>query len=39
LKEWVWFSQFINGELKYLAAKDETGNVRFTYGTYTKLNN
>jgi hypothetical protein len=25
--------------LKYLAAKDETGNVRFTYGTYTKLKN
>ena len=36
LKQWVWFSQFTDGKLNYLAAKDETGAVRFTYGTYTK---
>lgn len=37
LKEWKWFSQFTkDGKLNYLACKDTTGKVRFTYGTYIK---
>lgn len=37
LKEWVWFSQFKeDGKLNYLAAKDEKGTLRFTFGTYIK---
>lgn len=34
LKQWVWFSQFTDGKLNYLACKDENGNKRFSYGTY-----
>ena len=34
LKDWKWFSQFIDGKLKYLAAKDQTGKLRFSYGEY-----
>jgi hypothetical protein len=37
LKEWVWFSRFTeDGKLNYLAAKDEKGTLRFTFGTYIK---
>ena len=36
LKEWVWFSQFTNGKLNYLACKDNNGVVRFKHGTYNK---
>jgi hypothetical protein len=36
LKAWVWFSQFQDGKLMYLGAKDEKGKVRFQYGTYTQ---
>lgn len=36
LKEWVWFSQFENGKLTYLAAKDQNGKKRFEYGTFKK---
>ena len=36
LKEWVWFSQFDNGKLTYLAAKDNNGKKRFEYGKYKK---
>jgi len=36
LKEWIWFSQFNNGKLNYLAAKDETGTLRFEHGKYLK---
>lgn len=32
LKEWVWFTQFVDGKLQCLAAKDDKGKVRFTYG-------
>lgn len=35
LKEWIWFSQFIDGQLVYLAAKDSTG-LRFQWGTFQK---
>lgn len=35
LKEWRWLSQFnAKGELVFLAAKDETGNMRFKWGEY-----
>lgn len=36
LKDWVWFSQFTDGNLNYLGCKDNNGKVRFQYG---KLNN
>ena len=36
LKDWVWFSQFTDGKLNYLACKDDKGKVRFTYGEYIK---
>ena len=35
LREWVWFSQWIDGELVYLAAKD-AGGLRFSHGTFQK---
>ena len=34
LKQWVWFSQFKDGKLTYLACKDDKGAKRFSYGTY-----
>ena len=37
LKEWVWFSQFIDNKLSYLACKDNKGNLRLKYGEYKKL--
>ena len=36
LREWKWFSQFIDGKLTYLACKDEKGVKRFEYGQYKK---
>lgn len=39
LKEWVWFSQFEDNKLTYLAAKDNNGKKRFEFGTYTKTKN
>lgn len=36
LKEWVWYNQFIDGKLQYLAVKDTNGNLRFTHGKYIK---
>lgn len=37
LKEWKWFSQFtIDGKLNYLGCKDQTGKVRFQFGTINK---
>jgi len=36
LKQWVWFSQFTDGKLNYLACKDQLGEVRFTWGTFVK---
>lgn len=36
LKQWTWFSQFVDGKLQCLAAKDENKKVRFEYGTYKK---
>ena len=34
LKEWKWFSQWIDGKLTYLACKDQKDTLRFSYGTY-----
>lgn len=36
LKEWVWFSQFTDDKLTYLACKDQNGKLRFSYGKYNK---
>lgn len=36
LKEWKWFSQFADGKISCLAAVDETGIRRFTWGEYTQ---
>tara|TARA_R100000951_G_scaffold494_2_gene2181 strand:+ start:1669 stop:2202 length:534 start_codon:yes stop_codon:yes gene_type:complete len=36
LKEWIWFSQFTEGKLTYLAAKDNNNKKRFEYGKYIK---
>lgn len=38
LKEWIWFSQFQNGKLNYLACKDTNLKARFQWGTYVKTN-
>lgn len=32
IKEWRWYSEFTDGRLSFLAAKDESGKVRFTWG-------
>ena len=34
LKDWVWFSQFTDDKLTYLAAKDDKGNKRFVWGKF-----
>jgi len=36
LKEWVWFSQFTESRLTCLAAKDNNGKTRFSWGKYNK---
>lgn len=39
LKEWVWYSQFYNGKISYLAAKAPSGNgwvKRFEWGEYNE---
>lgn len=36
LKEWVWISEFFEGELMGLACKDQNGKVRFNYGKFSK---
>jgi hypothetical protein len=32
LKEWVWYSEFNDGKISYLGAKDTKGNIRFSWG-------
>ena len=32
LKEWTWLTEFTEGELNFIAAKDDKGAVRFTWG-------
>jgi hypothetical protein len=36
LKEWRWLTQFKDGKLSFIAAKDEKGNMRYQWGEYTK---
>lgn len=36
LKEWKWISQFVDGELTFLAAKDTNDVIRFKFGVYNK---
>jgi hypothetical protein len=36
LKEWVWISEFFEGELMGLSCKDQNGNVRFNHGKFSK---
>ena len=36
LKSWIWFTQFTEDTLSYLACKDQNGNTRFIYGEYIK---
>lgn len=36
LREWSWFTQFKDGKLKCVAAKDEKGKIRFKWGEYEK---
>ena len=36
LKSWVWYSEFNENKLSFLAAKDQTGKVRFKYGEMKK---
>ena len=36
LREWKWISEFKDGLLTGLAAKDNNGEVRFKYGEFTK---
>lgn len=33
IREWVWYSEFTDDRLSFLAAKDENGKVRFKWGT------
>lgn len=35
-RRWTWFSQFKNGKITYLAAKDEQGRKRFAWGVFDK---
>lgn len=36
LRDWIWFSQFDNGKITYLAAKDQNGKKRYSWGTYNE---
>ncbi len=36
LREWIWFSQFSDGKLTYLACKDEREKKRFEFGEFKK---
>lgn len=31
-KDWTWYSEFTEGKLTYLGAKDKSGKLRFTHG-------
>lgn len=36
LNDWIWFSQFTDNKLNYLACKDFKGKLRYEYGNYIK---
>lgn len=33
LKEWIWFTEFTDGKLNYIGAKDQNKKLRFQWGT------
>ena len=33
IKDWRWYSEFTDGNISFLAAKDQNGEVRFKWGT------
>jgi len=32
IREWTWYSEFTDGRISFIAAKDENGKVRFKWG-------
>lgn len=36
LKEWKWYAEFTDGKVSFLAARDNNGKTRFTWGTMKK---
>ena len=38
MKDWRWYSEFADGKLSFLAAKDQNGEVRFKWGTMAPKN-
>jgi hypothetical protein len=36
IKEWVWYSEFTDNKITFLAAKDQNGNLRFKWGEMKK---
>lgn len=36
IRDWTWYSEFTDGKISFLAAKDENGNVRFKWGAMAK---
>ena len=36
IKEWVWYSEFVDGKLTYLGARDNNKKVRFNWGFLQK---
>jgi hypothetical protein len=38
MKDWRWYSEFTDGKLTFLAAKDQNGDVRFKWGTMAPKN-
>ncbi len=39
LKEWVWYAEFTDGKISFLAARDNNGKTRFAWGTMKKDRN
>ena len=39
LREWTWYSEFNDGRISFLGAKDQNGNLRYKWGTSSKTLN
>lgn len=39
LKEWRWLTQFTDGKISFIAARDETGAMRYKWGEHKKDEN
>lgn len=37
LKEWKWYAEFNGGKISFLAAQDNKGNIRFSWGERNKV--